>query len=183
MQNSDKMICIIFETEMWLYIDNALTDDKMEFWRVHLRGCSKCREMLNQSEELSSPVQENELADLDDTKYDVMVSKALKHNKQSFFGSFFKSKNKNIVSIGKIVFATALVVASVLISLLSDKPNSMKSFGKEILDWEGRVVISEIEKITNRIKMINESDWNKQMIMLDEKIELIEKDTNKLSFN
>ncbi len=183
MQNSNKVICEIFEMEMWLYIDKALTDEKMDFWRSHLRQCNTCKEKLGQAEELVLNASENLLVEMDNKQFDEMISVAIRKKKKNYIARLFERKKKKFIAVGKIVFASTLVIAAVLISLLSDKPNSVKSIGKEILEWEGGSIKAEIEKISNRINMIDQNDWARQMIMIDQKIKSIEKNTDKFSFN
>lgn len=183
MQNSSKVICEIFEMEMWLYIDKALTDEKMEFWRSHLRQCNTCKERLGKVEDLVMNASENLLVEMDDKQFDEMISVAIRKKRKNYIARLFERKKKKIISVGKIVFASTLVIVAVLISLLSDKPNSVKSVSKEILEWEGGSIKAEIEKISNKIKMIDQNDWERQMIMIDKKIESIEKSTDNFSFN
>lgn len=183
MQNCSKIICEIFELEMWLYIDKALNDERMEFWRTHLRQCTACKEKISQAEELVFSASENLLFEMDDNRFDEMISVAIRKKRKNYMSGLFERKKKKIISVGKIVFASSLVVVAVLISLLSDKPNSVKSVGKEILEWEGGSIKAEIENISNKINMINQSDWDRQMFILDQKIELIEKNTDNFSFN
>jgi hypothetical protein len=183
MQNNEKFICKIFETEMWLYIDRSLPDSKMEFWRSHLRHCNTCRELIGQSGELVSSVSENVLVTMDNVLLEKMISKAIGKGKQNPLSHFFNVKKEKIISVSKIVFASVLVIAAVLISLLSDKNNSVKSVGKELLDWEGSSVLSEIDRITDKINMISQSEWNRQLLIIDQKIESMENNNNKFSFN
>ncbi len=183
MQNSSKVICEIFEIEMWLYIDKTLADEKMEFWRSHLRQCNTCKERLAQAEELVLNASENLLVEVDDIQFDAMISVAIRKKRKNYIARLFERNKKKIISAGKIVFASTLVIIAVLISLLSDKPNSVKSVSKEILEWEGGSIKAEIEKISNKIYMIDQNDWERQMIMIDQKIESIEKNTDNFSFN
>ncbi|NMB83234.1 MAG: zf-HC2 domain-containing protein [Ignavibacteria bacterium] len=183
MPNNEKLICQIFETEMWLYLDRNLSDEKMEFWRSHLRACKSCKELLAQSEELISYATESLVIEIDNVFFDEAVLKAVKSKRPGIIKLFLQKRKEMIVPIGKVVLASALVIAAVLISLLSDKPNSVKSVGKEILEWEGEKIKAEIENISYSINMLDQNDWNRQMHFIDQKIELIEKSTDKLSFN
>lgn len=169
--------------EMWLYIDRSLPDSKMEFWRSHLRHCNICKELMGQSVELVSGVSENALVIMDDVLFEKMISKAISKRKQNPLTPFFNVKKEKFISVSKIVFASVLVIAAVLVSLLSDKNNPVKSVGKELLDWEGSSVLSEIDRITDKINMISQSEWNRQLLIIDQKIESIENNNNKFSFN
>lgn len=183
MSNNEKMICQIFETEMWLYIDRSLSDTRMEFWRSHLRMCNTCRELLAQSEEVVSCATENLTENMEEILFEEMVSKAIKSKRLGLIRLALINKKEKIISIGKVVLASALVIIAVLVSLLSDKPGSIKSVSKEIFEWEGSVIKTEMDKIAGTINMLNQNDWDRQMQILDKKIEVIEQNTDKLSFN
>lgn len=182
MPDNEIMTCRIFETEMWLYIDRSLSDDKMEFWRSHLRSCNTCSELLTQSEEIISYAAENLITKMDESLFDDMVVKAIQSKKPGIIKPELLNKKEKIFSIAKVVFASALVIIAVLVSLISDKPNSVKSIGKEIFEWEGSSLVTEIEDISNTINMLHQNDWNKQVQRLDQEIEQIEKNSNELSF-
>ena len=95
MQAEKDMICKSFEQDMWLYLDNELPDEKMEYWRSHLKSCTECENLLSETEKLFSEVEEN-LIDIEDEKFERMIDRTT--TKRSFsllniFSSFSSGGN------------------------------------------------------------------------------------------
>lgn len=185
MQNNGRIICSMFENEMWLYLDRTLPDEKMEFWRSHLRQCVYCRDILKSTEEIISAASTNLLVDLDENIIDNMVKRAVKKRKFDLVSWIPKNRVRKIYAIGKIAFASILVLAAVVVSLLSDKPNTIKSVSKELLDWEGKEIRSELNNIGNRIELIrydNMEGWSRDVNAMDNRLNILEKQTDPNSF-
>lgn len=185
MQNSNRIICSMFENEIYLYIDRALTGERMEFWQSHLRQCDYCRDNLKSTEEVFYAASSNLLFDLDEKIFDNMINQAVKKRKFDLAGWFPQRKMKEVYTFGKIAFASILAIAAVIISLLSDKPNTIKSVSKEILDWEGKEIRSELNNIGSRIQLIrndNMEGWSRDVNTLDNRLDILERQIDPESF-
>ncbi len=185
MSNNEKMTCKLFEHEMWLYIDRSLSDDKMEFWRRHLNQCNHCREILSSTEDVFSAASEKLVFDIDENTFDRMIEKSLKSKRYSVIPRFLENKGRQLITAGKVVFASVLVVAAILISLMSDKPNSIKTVSKELLDWEGTEIRTELNDIGSRIELIkydNLEGWNREVSGINSRLNNLETNSDPESF-
>ncbi|MDQ7816599.1 MAG: hypothetical protein RDU14_06190 [Melioribacteraceae bacterium] len=177
MQNNVKITCTMFKHDMWLYLDRALPDEKMEFWRSHLQRCDYCRDNLKSTEEIISASSSNLLFDLDDNIFDNMVERAVRKKRFDIVRWIPQKRIREVYTIGKIAFASILVIAAVVVSLLSDKPNTIKSVSKELLDWDGKEIRSELNKIGSRIELIrndNMEGWSREVNILDNRLNILE---------
>lgn len=185
MQNSSRVICSMFENEGYLYIDKTLTDERIEFWRTHLRQCDYCRENLKITEEILSDSSTKLLVDLDENVFNKMVENAVKKRKYDFAKWFHRNRIRQIYTVGKIAFASILVIAAVVVSLLSDKPNTLKSVSKELLDWEGKEIRTELNNIGSRIQLIrndNMEGWSRDVNTLGNRLNILERQLDPDSF-
>lgn len=175
MQNEDKKVCEDFGTDIFLYIDNDLPVNQEEFYREHLKCCSICRLLLEETEEMlllsGTAIEE----DIEDTKFEFMVSKAVSRMQHGFVKRFFaleKSKKRNAVRLVKIAFNSALVVIALVVTLLIEKPSKVPTefTNNEIADWnwdEFNVTISELRN------ELNSDEWNEgeeELLLIDERI-------------
>jgi hypothetical protein len=185
MQGNGKMICKIFEQEMWLYIDRTLPDERMDFWRNHLRGCNSCNETLSLTEDVLSTSAQSLSFDLSDELYNKMIEKAVSKKRSFLLGTLFKKEKKRLANFGKIVFASALVIFAVVFSLISDKPNRIKTVSKDILDWNGNIINEQLNDINNRLELIqseNMEGWSRELNGIDKKLDNLEGPPDPLSF-
>ncbi|HOI29164.1 MAG TPA: hypothetical protein PLZ15_05320 [Melioribacteraceae bacterium] len=185
MSNNEKMTCKMFEHDIWLYIDRTLGDEKMEFWRRHLNQCNHCREILSSTEGLISTASEKLVFDIDDSSFDRMIGKSIKSNRYKIFPRLFGKRGRQLITVGKVVFASVLVVAAILISLMSDKPNSIKTVSRELLDWEGAEIRTELNDIGSRIELIkydNLEGWNREVNGINSRLNNLETNSDPESF-
>ncbi len=185
MQNSNRIICSMFENEIYLYIDKTLTSERMEFWRSHLRQCGYCRDNLKSTEEIISAASSNLLFDLDENLFDNMLEHAVRKRRIDVVRWIPQNRFREIYAIGKIALASILVIAAVVVSLLSDKPNTLKSVGKELLDWEGKEIRSELNNIGSRIQLIrndNLEGWSRDVNTLNNQLNILEVKSDPDSF-
>lgn len=185
MISNDKMICKEFETEVYLYIDNDLSAERLNFWRGHLTKCNDCASLLKEVEMISNVAEEKLTEDLLDVKYDKMIERAVRQKKFSIGEWFFpKEKSKEKFALAtKIAIVSGLAVIAVIISLLSPKPNPVKAIPNDLLDWEGKKIVAQINEVKTKLKLIHGDNWDKQIIMIDQRMKDLEKESDKFSFN
>ncbi|OGV27251.1 MAG: hypothetical protein A3J84_09235 [Ignavibacteria bacterium RIFOXYA2_FULL_37_17] len=185
MNNNEKTICKDFESEVYFYIDNELPADRSVFWKDHLSNCATCRSLLEEINVIVAAAGENISEDILDSKYDKMIENAVRQKKFSLSQLLFPAgsfREKYSVSL-KIAVVGMLAIIAFVVSLTTQRPNTVKTISRELLDWEGKKVNSQINEIKNTINLIHEDNWDKQMIMLNQRIKLLEKESDKFSFN
>ncbi|MEW6194989.1 MAG: zf-HC2 domain-containing protein [Bacteroidota bacterium] len=188
MQSNGKTLCKIFDSEIFLYLDNTLSSERKELFREHLRNCEICSKLLKETEDLLVKANESITVDLDSDLFEKMVNKAASKNQNGLLKKLsvrMPNRKEKFIHWGKISFASAMVVIAVIISLLSDKPNTVKTVSKEILDWEGEKISIEIDEIKGRIEFIrtqNMNTWNRETDAIDKQLKRLEKESDPYSF-
>ncbi len=185
MINDEKMICKEFEREVYLYLDNGLSKDRREYLKRHLNECKICSSLLNEVEIVINQAGEELTDDLLDAKYDKMIELAVKQKKSGFAERLFPQgtiKEKYAFSV-KIAIVGVLAVIAVIILLTTRQPNTVKTISKDLLDWDGEKITSQINELKSKINLIHEDEWNKQIMILDQRMKNLEKESDKFSFN
>ncbi|MBI5730813.1 MAG: zf-HC2 domain-containing protein [Ignavibacteriales bacterium] len=185
MNNDEKMICKEFEREVYLYLDNDLSTDRKKYWRQHITSCKTCSSLISDVEIVIKNAHVELTEDLLDAKFDKMVEQAIQKKRFKIAEWLFPqgtAKEKYIFSL-KLTVVGVLAAIAVVISLTSNQPNAVKTISNELLDWEGNKITSQINEIKNTMNLIHEDNWDKQIIMLDERMKVLEKESDKFSFN
>ena len=185
MINEGKIICNEFEMELYLYTDNDLSADRKEFLKKHISNCETCANLLKNTEIVLNQASAELTEDLPDAKYDTIIERVVQKKKNKIVEWFFPQriiKEKYALSIKLAVVGTLAAIA-VIISLTTQKPNTVKTISNELLDWEGKKITSQINEIKNSINMIHEDNWDKQILMLDQRMKVLENESDKFSFN
>jgi hypothetical protein len=184
MNNDEKVTCKEFQTEVFLYAKNDLPADKMAFWKDHLANCSECASEMNFVVKLNGVLKEKTLVDIEDSIFDKMIEKAaLKRNRfQNIFQSGLRY-NENKSFYGKAALAGVLATAAIVISVITHQSIPVKNIPNNILDWEGTKITSQIDDLKTRIQMIGEDKWDKEILQIDQRLEKLEKRSDKFSFN
>ncbi len=185
MSNDEKMICEEFEKEIYLYLDNDLSADRREYWRQHIASCKTCDSLISDVEIILDKACVELTEDLLDAKFDKMVEQAVQKKRFKIAEWLFPQgtvKEKYAFSL-KLAVVGVLAAIAVIISLTTNQPNTVKTISNELLDWEGKKVTSQINELKNTINLIHEDNWDKQIIMLDQRMKNLEKESDKFLFN
>lgn len=185
MSNDENMICKEFEREVYLYLDNDLSTDRKEYWKQHVANCKNCSSLISNVEIILDQARVELTEDLPDAKFDTMIENAVQKKRFKIVEWLFPqgtAKEKFAFSI-KLAVVGVLATIAVVISLTTQRPNAVKTISNELLDWEGKEVTSQINEIKNTINLIHEDNWDKQMILLDQKMKALENNSDKFSFN
>ncbi|TSA27184.1 MAG: hypothetical protein D4R68_06080 [Ignavibacteriales bacterium] len=185
MSNDEKMICKEFENEVYLFMDNNLSMDRKENWKQHLNKCKTCSSLLNEVEVVINQTREELTDDILESKYDRMIEQAVQKKRFKIIEWLFPQgtvKEKYAFSLKLAVVGTLATIA-IVISLTTQRTNTVKTISNELLDWEGKKITSQINEIKNTINLIHEDNWDKQMILLDQRMKNLEKESDKFSFN
>lgn len=178
-------ICIEFETEAFLYAGKELPDEKIKFWNEHLQNCSSCKRLISEIESVSRISKEELTDDILDAKFDCMIDNAVKRGRSKFFEWLFPAGNeKGKLSVAlKIAVVSGLTVLAIVVSLITNRPNPVKTVSNDLLDWEGKKVDMQISDVKTKLDVMSEDDWDKQIMLLDKRIKKLEKESDKFSFN
>lgn len=185
MHQENKNLCKQFENEVWLYISDETDSERKALWDKHLSECSGCTALLNSNRQIVSLYKENMSEDLLDSSFDKIIEKAT--SKISFFEKLkysFSGFGKSFL-FGKIVFGSALVTASLIILLFSQRPNPVKQIIEQAGSWEDSTVTSAIEKVSTSLLSLSmpsgdkEEDWNNSVDNIENQIILMKEEINK----
>ena len=168
MNSEKKQLYNQFKNEVWLFLDNDLPEDRMEFWQHKLKEIPELGEMVNDYQTVSNYYEQVKEIDIGRDNFNKMIDKAIK-KKTIFFKLHILIENllrgESEFAFGKIAFASALIVAAVLISVLSNKPNPVtnitNSINAEILDWDADFVDDQISKVGTLLKVTQDDDYRK----------------------
>ncbi len=178
-------LCLDFENEVWLYKENELSSERMEFWLTHLSVCAECRAEMEEDILISELVKDKSLDVIDDASFERIIDKAVNKNKfapQNLFLLLNYLKDNSGI-YGKAAFASALAIIALVITLSTHKPTAVKNIPAEILDWNGAVLNQKIEEVKDRINFMSEDGWDKQIMQLDESLRRMEQESDEYSFN
>lgn len=180
----DKIICKDFESEVYTFISGELSENRKIFWEKHLLNCGTCISELEDVQNIVSTVKENEYQDVDNETFGKMIETAAKKKRtwlQSIFSNPFYDEKK--IFYGKAALAGALVTVAIIISFVSRQPNPVKNIPAELLDWDGGKVTAQINELKNTINILSEDDWDKQIMLINQNMKKLEKQSDKFSFN
>lgn len=179
------MICKEFEREVYLYLCNDLSTDRKEYWIQHIAVCKTCTSLISDVGTVLDQASLELTEDILDAKFETMIENAVQKKRFKITEWLFPQgtvKEKFAFSL-KLAVVGVLAAIAVVISLSTNQPNTVKTISNELLDWEGKEVITQINEIKNTINLIHEDNWDKQMIMLDQRMKTLEKESDKFSFN
>ncbi len=185
MSNDENMICNEFEKEIYLYLDNDLSTDRKEYWKQHISNCKTCSSLISDIEIVLDQARIELSEDLPDAKFEAMIEKAVQKKRFKIAKWLFPqgtAKEKFAFSV-KLAVVGVLAAIAIIISLTTQQPNTVKTISNELLDWEGKKVTSQINEIKNTINLIHEDNWDKQIILLDQRMKVLEDKSDKFSFN
>ncbi len=79
---SNKTMCDNFSKEIWLYMDNALSVEKMAVWKAHLQVCSDCRRTYEEIRQTLNAYNRADMDDIDDLKFERILQRLTKKRTQ-----------------------------------------------------------------------------------------------------
>ena len=164
MQNDDYII-EEFEKDIWLYLDNDLPTERMNYWSNQIKNKPEIRRVLAETQGFLSEY--SNLADekLDKLKFERMIRKTTKQDRLfSKITSFFKFNNESESLFPKLAFVTTLTIAAIVMLVLSQKPNPVNKISNDLLDWDDEITNTQIQNISNSISLIENDDLKNYII-------------------
>jgi len=178
MSEQKDLICKDFENELWLFSEQSLPQERIEFWNRHIQNCAKCSLLMKNELVLLETCKEELSEDMLDSKYDMMINHAVKPSRNFSLKQTWAKREAFSIKT-KFAMISGLAVVAIVISLITPKQNPVKSVSNELLDWEGTKIDSQIESIENKIEILNNDDWSNQLKMIDARLQLLEKEADK----
>ncbi|MEE9432367.1 MAG: hypothetical protein V3V16_15075 [Melioribacteraceae bacterium] len=160
-----------FEKEIWLYLDNDLSEERMLFWAKQIEQNKELEKEMKLLESTLTFDCETTSYNLNEFTFNKMIDKTI--NQKSWSSSLKNYFSKLLFAdeehlFGKITFASLLVVFAVIVSLTSNNPNPTKTIVKtvksEILEWDAKAVDKQISRIGTLLMLAKNDDYKKYYI-------------------
>lgn len=158
-----KNIIETFEIEMWQYLDGNLSEERMKFWDKQINSNDKLKQMLHNQIEILDSFNDISNEDISDTLFNKMIDKAT-----SRIGIYERVKllflsNENKV-IPRLAFVSLLLIASITILILSDKPNPVNNITNIAFGWNDDSLDNNFANISTKISYLENEDLRKYYI-------------------
>ncbi len=178
-----------FEKEVWLYLEGSLDEDRIEFWNKNLESNKELKNILERNLSILNEVKYAPQT-LSNAEYENMIKIAVKESGLQKISSFIKdSILQNDNYFPKIAFGISLVIAAIMFSIISEKPNPIKSVPDDILAWNPTEFSDKIKNVENyfysikleeqketEIQQTSGDQWNTNYYQLESELELIKKE-------
>jgi len=155
----------IFEQEVWLYLSQELSEARMEFWDQQISSSVELKSILNESKQILNIYGSETLVDIDDPIFDGMISNATKPSLISKMKKLFSSNDEKGISFHKVALATTLSIAALIMLLLNDKPNQVKTISNELLEWNAGSLTEQMNEIEMGISLVDKDNYKRYMLL------------------
>ena len=168
MNSELKQLIQEFEKEVWLFLDEDLSENRMEFWKLKLKEIPELNNYIEDYMLVSELYNETKDVELDVSKFNSMIDVALNTDSflnkvRRYFSNLFSSESEFV--FGKIAFASVLIIAAVSISIISNRPNPVinmtNTINAKLLDWDAEFVDNQINKVGNLLKLTKDDEYRK----------------------
>ena len=187
-----------FKNEMWLYIEGSLPPARMEYWSNMLSKYPEVRSMYEDTQDFLNSYNSTQNISLEESKFENIITNVTSQKQNSKFGNIFETIKNDFKSIniefGKIVFASGLVIASIIILLFLNKP-IVNTPNSKVLDWEGSEISNSLSQIDHSVYQLKNTatvdymiynytkdKWNNARTILEDQIKTIKNEINNKSF-
>ncbi len=191
----DNYIFEEFEKDIWLYMDNDLPNERVNYWNAQIQNCPELRRFLMETQNFLDDFSYLDDENLDELKFDEMIQEATKRERLFLkIRSFFKFSDDSESLLPKMAFVTSLTIAAVVMLVLSQKPNPVNKISKDLLDWDDEITSTQIQNISNSISLIENDDlknyiiyktshdrWNSDINNIESQIHNLDEKINKTS--
>ena len=168
MNQEEKQLFHKFEKEVWLFLDGDLPESRMIFWKQKIDELPELKNYIDGYKSISDDYAGELNIDIPEYKFDKMIDIAI--SKNSYFENikFYIKKMFSAESefvFGKIAFTSALIIAAIFISIISNNTNpitNMKNtINQEVLDWDADFVDDQISRISTLLKLTKDEEYRK----------------------
>ncbi len=177
MDDTNKKLCKEFESEMWLFLDHSLQEERKKFWQNHLVSCSECSSLLKISSETIEQYNRVPLDNLSDSTYKKIINTITTDMGRNEHFVMPIKRNRTLFEIFgfyKLTFGGALVAAAIIflfIMFINDPeiPEIKNVIPKQILEWNDNQMDDRLEKVGDQIYSLKTDDWDIYFIRKNKK--------------
>jgi hypothetical protein len=177
MDDTNKKLCKEFESEMWLFIDHSLEEERKIFWQNHLVTCSDCSSLLKISSETIEQYNRVPLNDMQDKSFIKTIKRVTAEVNEKGYKIESLKKNRSLFEIFgfyKLTFGGALVAAAIIflfITFINDPkiPEIKKVFPKQILAWNDNQTDDRLQKVGDQIYSLKTDEWDIYLVRKNKK--------------
>ena len=177
MDDTNKKLCKEFESEMWLFLDHSMEEERKKFWQNHLVSCSECSSLLKISSETMEQYNRVPLDDLQDKSFAKIIECATADVNEKGYKVEQIKRNRSLFEIFgfyKLTFGGALVAAAIIflfITFINDPkvPEIKKVIQKQMLAWNDKQTADRLEKVSDQIYSLKTDEWDIYFIRKNKK--------------
>lgn len=179
-----------FEKEIWFYIDNSLSTKRKNFWDEKLIDFPELKAEFKETAKVLDIYNEFSNEDLLDVKFETIINNAVQKKKNDFI-KFIETENRTV----KLAFGAMLAAASIVILLLSSRPNPVKNISADLLDWNAEKLNTKIDDIGNSLMFMKNNEakeyfqeklandkWTRDVYNINKSIQKIKNEMKESSF-
>ncbi len=188
-----------FEKEIWLYLDNDLPESRMNFWNEKIESVPEILELLNETKQTLNIYDSNMISDVDDEAFSRMLNRATSRSSflekvKRLIPGFSAAPEGNEANIQKIAFGGVLVIAAMVIFMLTEKPNPVKTISSDVLDWNAESITTQLLDINNSLSLAKDDkmrefilykktsdEWSRDVYTIEQRLNQLKKDTDDTS--
>ncbi len=168
MDDTNKKLCKEFESEIWLFIDHSLEEERKKIWQNHLVSCSDCSSLLKTSTETIEQYNRVPLDDLADSSYKKIINTITADNERTEHLVMPIKENRTLFEIfgfyklafGGTVLAAALVLIFVTFIKNPELPEIKTKISEELLAWDFPGFRSQTTNKQNQIISLKTDGWD-----------------------
>jgi hypothetical protein len=194
-KNKDHLI-IEFENEIWLYLDGDLPESRLKYWNEKIDSVPGLLEILNETKQVLNIYNSSVITDVNDTEFERMLKNATARStlmeKVRRFSSNFGLKTKdNQSNIPKIAFGGVLIIAAMVIFMMTEKPNPVKTISADVLDWDAEAISEQLLDIENSLSGVKSDkmrefilykrtgdEWSRSVYTIEQQLDKLNKETD-----
>jgi len=193
-ENKDNIIKE-FENEVWLYLDGDLPESKINYWNEKIEAFPELLDLLNETKQALNIYNTTVPADIDDPAFEKMLKRAtvgdtlLGKIKLFMSGRNFSGGGES--NVHKIAFGGILVIAAMIIFMLTDKPNPVKTISSDVFDWDAEEISTQLVEIQNSISGVQNDkmrefilykqtgdDWSRSVYTIEQQLNKLNKEAD-----
>jgi hypothetical protein len=177
MDDTNNKLCEAFESEMWLFLDHSLEEERKIFWQNHLVTCSDCSSLLKISSETIEQYNRVPLNDMQDKSFIKTIKRVTAEVNEKGYKIESLKRNRSLFEIFgfyKLTFGGALVAAAIIflfITFINDPkiPEIKKVFPKQILAWNDNQTDDRLQKVGDQIYSLKTDEWDIYLVRKNKK--------------
>ena len=185
-----------FEKEIWLYLDGDLLESRISYWNEKIENIPELLDMLNETKQVLNIYDSSVLNDVDDPAFEKMLNRAtvrgtLLEKVKRFMSALNSPGVSGESNVNKIAFGGVLVIAAMVIFLLTDKPNPVKTISGDVFDWDAEAISEQLVDIHNFLSVAQNDkmrefilykqtsdDWSRSVYTIEQRLQKLNKETD-----